>query len=353
MNTNIKQLLIQHYKTYPKLQAEDLFKYVYQSAYGCEHLVSDPISALNYIEAEYANIPKNAAPLIEKLAGEYSRVHLSCLNDGLTAETLSKLFCKSAQTETLGNERLSAMVDVATDLVNNGMIPLDKTEFYSKLENWKNNGYNAVRHSAVFRDAYSPAYRVISNRYADFLQVFSEIDAKLKNGSAIIAIEGGSASGKTTFANHLKDIYDCGIIHMDDFFLRPEQRTPERFAEIGGNVDRERFAEEVLSSLTQNETVTYRPFLCSKQILGDPITVEPGRLTVIEGAYSTHPSLGRYYDLCIFLDIAPEYQKERILKRNSPMFAERFFTEWIPLENRYFSGFDIKSGADITVKIDR
>ena len=140
---------------------------------------------------------------------------------------------------------------------------------------------------------------------------------------------------------------------MDDFFLRPEQRTPERFAEIGGNVDRERFAEEVLSSLTQNETVTYRPFLCSKQILGDPITVAPGRLTVIEGAYSTHPALGRYYDLCIFLDIAPEYQKERILKRNSPMFAERFFTEWIPLENRYFSGFDIKSGADITVKIDR
>ena len=33
---------------------------------------------------------------------------------------------------------------------------------------------------------------------------------------------------------------------MDDFFLRPEQRRPERFAEPGGNVDRERFAAEVL-----------------------------------------------------------------------------------------------------------
>ena len=353
MNNNTKQLLIRHYQTYPKLQAEDLFKYVYQSAYGCEHLVSDQNSALKYIETEYADIPHTTAPLIEKLDGEYSRVHLSCLNAGLTAETLAKLFCASSKTEPSGDERLRAILGVATELVNGGTIPLDKNEFALKLENWKNNGYNAVRHSAIFREAYSPAYRVISNRYADFLQVFSEIDAKTKNGSAVIAIEGGSASGKTTFASNLKDIYGCAVIHMDDFFLRPEQRTPERFAEIGGNVDRERFIEEVLSSLTKKETITYRPFLCSKQVLGDPITVVPGRLTVIEGAYSTHPELGRYYDLGVFLDIAPEYQKERILKRNTPAFAKRFFEEWIPLENRYFSGFDTKNRVDLTVKIDR
>ena len=74
MNTNTQQLLIEHYQTYPKLQAEDIFKYVYQSAFGCEHLVSDPASALNYIKEEYASVSPTAAPLIERLDGVIAAV---------------------------------------------------------------------------------------------------------------------------------------------------------------------------------------------------------------------------------------------------------------------------------------
>ena len=65
----------------------------------------------------------------------------------------------------------------------------------------------------------------------------------------IMAIDGKCNSGKTTLASKLAEIYDCNVFHMDDFFLRPEQRTPERFAEVGGNVDYERFWEEVLLPL--------------------------------------------------------------------------------------------------------
>ena len=77
----------------------------------------------------------------------------------------------------------------------------------------------------------------------------------LQNGNAVIAIEGGSASGKTTLGALLETLYDCTVFHMDDFFLRPEQRTPERYAEVGGNIDRERFLEEVLIPLRQKETI--------------------------------------------------------------------------------------------------
>ena len=65
----------------------------------------------------------------------------------------------------------------------------------------------------------------------------------------MVAIDGKCTSGKTTLASKLAEIYDCNVFHMDDFFLRPEQRTSERFAEIGGNVDYERFQEEVLFPL--------------------------------------------------------------------------------------------------------
>ncbi len=175
-----------------------------------------------------------------------------------------------------------------------------------------------------------------------FSPLFSKIDALLLEKShVILAIEGGSAAGKTTLAETIRQRYDCNVFHMDDFFLRPRQRTTERLAEAGGNVDRERFFEEVLLPLSQSRTVCYRPYNCVTQSLGEPVSVTPKRLSVIEGAYSMHPDLASYYDCSVFLDIAPDLQRERILKRTPSPVTTRFFEEWIPLENKYF----IETGA--------
>ena len=186
-----------------------------------------------------------------------------------------------------------------------------------------------------------------------FLPIFSYIEGLPADKTAIIAIDGGSASGKTTLASILKERYACNVIRMDDFFLRPEQRTPERFAEVGGNVDRERFESEVLPALKNNEAVCYQPYDCRTQTLGEKIILAPNKITVVEGVYSMHPEFSRYYDVAIFLDIGSEYQRERILKRNSPALAERFFNEWIPLENRYFSGMKVREHSDIIINIQK
>ena len=344
-------LLQKHYQAYPKLQAEDIFKYIFQSAFGCEHMVSDEGAALDYIRREYAMCDKTEAPRKEELDGEYSRIHLSYLNGGLTEETLTKLFCLSAQKETAGGIALAQKLHVASELVADGILPLDSVDYSMKLNQWQALGYPAVHHSDAFRLAYHPAYRVIANRYAEFLEIFSAIDQLLCKGPAIIALEGGSASGKTTLADILQQVYDCNVFHMDDFFLRPEQRTPQRLAEGGGNLDRERFAEEILPSLRQGETVRYRRFDCSTQTLGDIVTVAPKKLTLVEGVYATHPAFSKYYDLAIFLDIDAAYQRQRILKRNSPWLAERFFSEWIPLENTYFRETGIKDRCDLVLPI--
>ncbi len=179
----------------------------------------------------------------------------------------------------------------------------------------------------------------------------TKIDKLSCDENIIIAIEGGSASGKTIFANVLEEIYGCTVFHMEDFFWRPEQRTPERFAEIGGNVDRERFDAEVVQALKKNQTVCFRRFDCQTQILCEPQIVTPEKLTVTEGVYSTHPAFSRYYHLSVFLDIYPAYQRKRILIRNAPRFAERFFNEWIPLENKYFAGTDIQKCSDLILPI--
>ena len=177
--------------------------------------------------------------------------------------------------------------------------------------------------------------------------VKKQIDALLeKKDSVLVAIDGPCTSGKTTLAARLAECYDCNIFHMDDFFLRPEQRTPERFAEAGGNVDYERFAREVLMPLKAGTPFTYRPFVCSSFTLAQPVEVTPKKLTIVEGTYSLHPYFGSPYDLRLLLSVSPELQRQRILER--PAFLhQRFFAQWIPMENRYFAESGIQADAVI------
>ena len=163
-----------------------------------------------------------------------------------------------------------------------------------------------------------------------------------------VAIDGPCTSGKTTLATVLQRRFGGNVLHMDDFFLRPEQRTPERFAEPGGNVDRERFEEEVLAPLVAGNIVQYRPWDCHTGDFAASHSVEPARLTIVEGSYSMHPALREYYDLMICLTIDSNEQLRRLEARN-PRMLQRFIDEWIPLENRYFASTETRTAADMIV----
>lgn len=344
-----RELLINHYKQYPKMEIQDMLKYIFQSSFGCEHMVSSEVFAIDYIKKEYAYTVKGDNPLTDALDGEYSRVSLSYLDKGLSAETLGKLFYLSAKKEPQGKENLEKKLPTLKELVNEGVLPFSTYEAEEIINEWADSGYPAIHHSDAFRNEYHPAYRVISNYYIWILPLLAEIDKMLNKGSLIMAIEGGSASGKSTLADTLQSIYGCNVFHTDDFFLRPEQRTPKRLNEVGGNLDRERFLDEVLIPLREGKDVNYRKFNCTSMKIEDAITFKPNKLTVVEGAYSMHPDLSPRYDLSVFLDISPDLQKDRIKKRNSQFFAMRFFNEWIPLEERYFKEMDIKDRCDIVL----
>lgn len=175
------------------------------------------------------------------------------------------------------------------------------------------------------------------------------IDGLDSGKPVIIAIDGNCTAGKTTLAGKLQEIYRCNVFHMDDFFLRPEQRTPERYGQVGGNVDYERFQTEVLTPLKTGESFAYRPFDCKRLTLQEPVAVSPRQLNIIEGTYSHHPYFGDPYDLKIFLSVTPELQHQRILQR--PEFLQqRFFDLWIPLEQAYFDGFSIPEHSDLWIR---
>lgn len=155
----------------------------------------------------------------------------------------------------------------------------------------------------------------------------------------LLAIDGRCGSGKTTLAGVLQERAGAAVVHMDDFFLQPRQRTPERFREPGGNVDRERVLEEVLIPFKEGRPVAYRPYDAHRGLMLEQIRLEPSALTVIEGSYSCHPDLWDYYDLRVFLDVEPKEQLRRIEARSGPEKLETFKSRWIPLEEAYFKAF--------------
>lgn len=342
---NFCTLLLEHYARYPKLEMEDVFKFMHQGAMGPGHLISSAKDAEEGILRETENATDSAPYPIENL-GAFSRVPLLSLKP----ETLGKLLFLSANGEAAGKESLLENIGTVRALIKEKKLPFSLEAFDKKAEKWEADGFCPVHHSETFRTLYAPFYRVICSRFVPFLPLFREMDERLNKGRSTLAIEGGSGSGKTTLAALLQNVYGATVFHMDDFFLRPRQRTAERYKELGGNIDRERFLEEVLLPLKEGEPVSYRKFDCHTLSLSDPVTVIPEKLTIIEGAYSMHPLFSDFYNFSVFLDISEALQKDRIEKRNGD-YAPVFFEKWIPMEKAYFAGTDIKNRCDYIIKI--
>ena len=336
-NTTTYALLKEHFQRYPLLQPQDVLKFLHQSTFGCGHLIASPTAAAEYIRQEMAQCADSSVT-IEDLDGDFCRVHLCYAKKlGISADTLAKLLAQSAQEPCGEEENLEMQLSVALSMAKNTELPFSFESLNQEIIPWRSAGSPARHHSEVFRNAYAPAYRVIKKEYAQWLPLLAKIEAECsKKSPALIAIEGGSASGKTTLSQLLREVYDCNVFHMDDFFLRPEQRTEARFAQAGGNIDHERFLGEVLLPLSQGKTVQYRAFDCATLTLRPAVEIAPKKLNIIEGAYSMHPQLAQYYDFSVFLSITPRLQRKRIEKRNSPDMAQRFFDTWIPLERTYF-----------------
>ncbi|MEA4914897.1 MAG: uridine kinase [Christensenella sp.] len=180
--------------------------------------------------------------------------------------------------------------------------------------------------------------------------IISRVTALLKSPPRVlIAIDGNCCAGKTTLASHLGDLLHANVFHLDDYFLQPQMRTPQRLAQPGSNVDAERFLAEVLLPASRGETAQVQKYDCHEDALLPAIPVLPKQVAIIEGAYSLHPLLSPFYDLKIFCRIESDLQIKRILARNGKDALKMFQERWIPLENKYFEALDILSQCDLVI----
>ena len=327
---------------YPESEIRDMVKLAYQAAYGPAHNIADRELARKYFMKEFsaADTSKNV-PLFEVISPDFCRINLGAWKKaGLPGDWLFNMFCASAETLPDSGVVFDSYIRDLEKLLGS-----KKPELDAFMKQYRGN---AVHHSAQYRKKYAPSYRLVNIRFITTLPILSAAAKIPEKEVSVIAIDGKAASGKTTIARQLAAILQAGVIHMDDFFLPLDLRTPERLIEPGGNVHYERFKSEVLPEIKRPEPFVYRRFDCSKMQLGKNRDVSASRWRIVEGAYSLHPQFGDYADLKVFFDISPEEQIERIRKRNGERAAEIFAKRWIPMEEKYIKFFDIKAKADIT-----
>ncbi len=166
---------------------------------------------------------------------------------------------------------------------------------------------------------------------------------------AVIAIDGNCASGKSTLADEIQQVFGGTVIRADSFFLPLDMRSDERLNEPGGNFHRERFISEVICGIKSESVFSYGVFDCSVGEVTHSITVDENRLIIIEGSYCMHPIIGFDYDFKIFCTTDAQTQLSRIVKRNGEEMAEVFKSKWIPFENRYFDFYNIKNNCDLII----
>lgn len=344
----MRELLLAHARRYPLMGPRDAVKLVCQSALGGGHLVTDPERCAARIEAERAPLaPVPGRALLEEIGGAF-RLYLdapACA--ALTSGQIAQAFAASAAGFSGGEAALGRGLDEALALAAEGALPFSAAALRREIARYFQSGCAPVSHSAGYRAAYAPAYRVLSPRWARAVRVLAEAQGR---GARVVALDGPAASGKTTLAGDLQALSGCAVIHMDDFFPPAALRTPARLAEPGGNVHYERFLAEVIAPLSRREEVRYRRFDCKTMDYAPGLLSAPaGAPVTVEGSYSHHPRFGGYADLRVFLALDKAEQLRRLRLRESPESLERFLTRWVPMEDRYFAACGIPARADLTV----
>ena len=341
MEEHFSDVLCAHAARYPLMQPQDAVKLLYQSEFGGGHLVTDAAAAKARLAEEFASTPKLDTPLFEDIGSGMVRVMLGALNEEeYPLAQLCSDFIRSAAQKSGTQEGFSEKLALLRTLAEKGVMPFSSAALSDYLSAY--NG-GAVSHSDAYRAAYAPAYRVMAARFSfgHFLHTVKALRAA--QSRTIIAIDGRCAAGKTTLAAFLQKQLGASVIHLDDFFLRPEQRTPQRFETPGENIDHERFLTEVLLPLRTGSLPSYRRFDCHVQRLTETVSVAPSDLFVVEGSYSCHRALREHYDLRVFLDIENTVQLHRIERRDGAANLEIFRKKWIPMEEKYFSKCSVEA----------
>ena len=167
----------------------------------------------------------------------------------------------------------------------------------------------------------------------------------------LIAVDGCSGAGKSTFAATLAAHLGGSVVGLDDFYrpMDPDRRKaldPQTGYEL--YFDWQRLIADVLDRLVLGEAAMYRRYDWTADLVGDDIAIlEPHGVIVFEGVYAHRPQLRGYWDITVWVHTDDDVRAERTTSRgDDPEWVER----WEAAERWYTANLNPLAQADVVVR---
>lgn len=173
----------------------------------------------------------------------------------------------------------------------------------------------------------------------------------LQASPLLVAIDGGTGAGKSTLAILLAGQVPAVVVQGDDFFQTSIDWSHMSAAEKTIHcIDWQRARREALEPLLAGHVASWHPFNFKTGIgLADYLVIrKPAPVILLEGAYSSNPTLSDLINLSILVDAPVKERYARHNEREGHDDAE-WHKQWDEAELHYFSKVRPSSSFDLVI----
>ncbi|MEN8209094.1 MAG: hypothetical protein ABFR50_07565 [Candidatus Fermentibacteria bacterium] len=175
--STFRRIIRSHSLRYPLMRSVDLYKLIYQAAMGSAHGIRSIDSAREFFKKEISYIGNGPLePVVDIIAhdGSISRINIRpYLSAGHSPDKLIEMFFRTPEEFTGSTIKLELYCWWLLRMKVDGLLSTNIQDIDQYLTEMAESGYPAVHHSSVYRNAYSPSYRIIASsliRELDIIQ---------------------------------------------------------------------------------------------------------------------------------------------------------------------------------------
>lgn len=155
----------------------------------------------------------------------------------------------------------------------------------------------------------------------------------------MVAVDGGSAAGKSTMAGRLARTLGASVVHTDDIAWH------HSFFDWWPLL-----VDGVLEALAAGQQIAFRPPAWDQRGRSGAVVAEPASAVVVEGVGAARRELSPWLDFAIWVDADRQLALERGLER--PGEDPAFWREWEVAEEEHLDGDRPWERADLIVSHD-
>lgn len=183
-------------------------------------------------------------------------------------------------------------------------------------------------------------------------RVARHIEAIDKDGarSIVVAIDGRSGVGKSSFAGELAARRGGLVIEGDDFFaggVAVREDGPDALTDICIDWRAQR---AVIEALLAEGHAQYFPFDWDRfdgSKSSEPRLLTARPLIIVEGVYAARPQLRDLMDLAVLIEVPPERRMAQLLEREGQIGP--WEEQWHRAEDWYFSTLMPRASFDLVI----